>query len=87
MLSFELKRSSTQDAPDELEVYCDREGLESLMAQLLLLKNGRTEHVHLMTQEWGGTHLDSSPQNAGHVPLRHVKFLLRTGEDVPPTSD
>jgi hypothetical protein len=48
MLSFELKRTSTQDQPDELEVYCDREGLEALLAQLRLLKDGRTDHVHLM---------------------------------------
>lgn len=77
MLSFELKRPSAQDQPDELEVHCDRDGLESLLAQLRLLKDGRTEHIHLMAQEWGGTHLDNKPQSAEHVPLRHVKFLLR----------
>ncbi len=77
MLSFELKRSPNRDDPSELEVYCDRSGLESLLAQLMFLKEGRTDHVHLMAFEWGGTHLDNSPQNAIHIPVRHVKILLK----------
>lgn len=79
MLSFELK-GPFQDEPDELEVYCDHDGLESLIAQLVLLRDGRTEHVHLMSHECGGTHLDSSPQNEGCLPIRHVKILLRNGQ-------
>lgn len=80
MLSFELKRSVGGNDPDELEIHCDRHGLESLLAQLLLLKEGRTEHVHLMAPEWGGTHLDDLPQDANRVGLRHVKVLLRSRE-------
>lgn len=80
MLSFELKRSLARDDPEELEIYCDADGLESLLAQLLLLKRGRTEHVHLMAESWGGTHLDDVPQDSSRVPLRHVKVLLRNGE-------
>jgi hypothetical protein len=41
------------------------------------LKEGRTEHVHLMARSWGGTHLDETPQVAGHASLRQVKILLR----------
>jgi hypothetical protein len=77
MLSFELKKTTGQEAPEELEVYCDVDGLDSLMAQLQLLKEKRTEHVHLMARTWGGTHLDDSPQDVGHVALRHVKIVLR----------
>jgi hypothetical protein len=51
------------------------------MAQLLFIKEGRTEHVHLMAESWGGTHLDDRPQDANHVPLRHVKVVFR-GNDV-----
>jgi hypothetical protein len=76
MLSFEFKRSSLQDQIDELEIYCDRPGLESLVAQLRLLAEGHTEHVHLMAPEWGGTHLDDSPQVPEQIPIRHVKILL-----------
>lgn len=74
MLSFELPKVP---ANDELEIFCDHEGLDSLIAQLRLLKEGRTEHVHLMAKSWGGTHLDDAPQGAAHASLRHVKILLR----------
>lgn len=81
MLSFELKKSVNGEAPDELEIYCDGAGIESLLAQLLLIKEGRTEHVHLIAESWGGTHLDDLPQDASNVPLRHVKILFRSSQE------
>lgn len=76
MLSFEIK-PVTSGLPDELEVYCDANGLEILLAQLRLLSEGKTEHVHLMAESWGGNHLDDSPQDVSSNPIRHVKVLLR----------
>jgi hypothetical protein len=72
MLSFEFKVLPGVEPPDELEIYCDASGLDSLLAQLQLLKSGKTDHVHLMTRSWGGTHLDELPQRATQIPLRHV---------------
>ena len=57
MLSFEVKKSAPGEAPEELDIFLDLEGLKSLMAQLELLKEGRTDHIHLMSQSWGGSHL------------------------------
>jgi hypothetical protein len=76
MLSVELRR--TEGNPlDELEIYCDAGGLESLMAQLRLLQQGRTEHVHMMTPSWGGTHLDDAAHGPNGTPIRHVKIILQ----------
>jgi hypothetical protein len=77
MLSFELKKPKAGGTPDELEIFLDSAGLESLLAQLKFLQNGRTEHVHLMAESWGGTHLGEQPQGYENIPLRHVKVLLR----------
>ncbi len=77
MLSFELKKTQRSEAPDELEIYLDMAGLESLLAQLNFLKERRTDHVHLMSEAWGGAHLDDQPQSADATALHHVKFLLR----------
>jgi hypothetical protein len=77
MLSFELKRGERNNDVEQLDVYCDLNGLESLIGQLKLLKEGRTEHVDLMARSWGGTHLDESPQAPNNVSVRHVKVLLR----------
>jgi hypothetical protein len=70
MLSFELKGS------DELEVFCDAEGLDSFVAQLDLLKSAKTDHVHLMSASWGGTHLEDTPISGANATLRHVKIYL-----------
>lgn len=77
MLSFELIQSEKKKPPEELEVHLDNEGLQALIAQLQLLqRNGRTEHVHLMAESWGGHHLDELPQGATGIPLRHVKIMF-----------
>ena len=77
MLSFELKKPKSGDVHDELEICLDRVGLDSLLAQLRFLKEGRTEHLDLMAESWGGTHLDDQPQAADATPIRYVKILLR----------
>jgi hypothetical protein len=55
----------------------DAAGLEALLAQLRFLKEGRSDHVDLLDQLWGGTHLDSGTSNGNVIPIRHVKILLR----------
>jgi hypothetical protein len=73
-----MKRMVSDNDVDQLEVYCDRDGLESLIGQLRLLKEGRTDHVDLMARSWGGTHLDESPQAPNNMSIRRVKVLLRS---------
>lgn len=77
MLSFELRKPKSGGVHDELEIYLDRTGLNSLLAQLQLLKEQRTEHLDLMAESWGGAHLDDQPQAPDGTPIRHVKILLR----------
>jgi hypothetical protein len=76
MLSFEYKSTALPSVPDELEVICDVEGLDSLLSQLLLLKQKRTDHVHLMSPGWGGSHLSDGPSSSGNSIFHHVKVLL-----------
>lgn len=77
MLSFEMRKQRPGEAADELEVYLDNAGLDSLLAQLNFLKEKRTDHVHLMTESWGGTHLDDRPQDPENTTIHHVKFVVR----------
>ena len=77
MLSFELKKPKPGETADELQVFLDRSGLESLLAQLKFLQDGKEEHVHLMAESWGGTHLGDQPQDQQNTAIRHVKILLR----------
>lgn len=77
MISFQVKRPKSGAVPDELEIHLDAEGLRSLLSQLAFLEDGRTDHVHLMSESWGGSHLEDRPRTADGEPIRHVKILLR----------
>lgn len=71
LLTFELSKEA-----DELHVCTDIPGLENLIQELSTLlkwsKEGKTEHIHLMTEEWGGHELSSNAQVGSLV--NHVKF-------------
>lgn len=75
MISFELK-AQEKSIPDEVEIYFDSSGLSDLVAQLEMLRSGRTDHVHLMAKSWGGSHLDDGTQIASNTPVRHVRMTL-----------
>jgi len=76
MLTFEIVTDVTTTVPRELLVCFDRQGLESLLAQLAFIREGRTDHVHLMSNEWGDGSLADEPSHPGNAPIRHVKFQL-----------
>lgn len=73
MISFEVTDSSQ---PDHLEVYLDKDGLVDLLAQLRFLDEGKTDHVHLMAESWGGSHLSEKPVRPDATPAKHVKISL-----------
>ncbi len=73
MLSIELKKSDLSATPDEIEIVLDGEGLDSLLAQLRFLQ-GRADHVHLMSEAWGGSHLEGIAQTEANSIIHHVKI-------------
>ncbi len=77
MIAIQLKESSIGKLPDEVEIYLDAAGLDSLLAQLNFLKSGKTEHIHLMSESWGGNHLEDKSVDLGAVAIQHLKILLR----------
>ncbi len=77
MISFELLPNTGSENPDTLEVYFDKAGLNSLIAQLRFINERRTDHVHLMAESWGGNHLDELTQVPNQIPIRHVKMILK----------
>lgn len=75
MISFEYKKDSIR--PEEIELWLDKNGLSSLLAQLQFLHDGKTEHVHLMSDSWGGSHLSSEAVRSDNTVIHHIKILLR----------
>jgi len=77
MLTFEFKKSLKSGIGDELEIHADIEGLRSLISQLRLLEEHKTDHIHLMSESWGGSHLADQPQDEANRVVHHVKIALR----------
>lgn len=80
VLTFELHKDARGD---ELAIHGTAAGLEALAHSLLrLVKNtrdGHFNHEHLMTEEWGGSELTSSPQSNESELLNHVKVYCWKG--------
>ena len=54
MITVEIKDpEQVAKGASEVEIYCDREGLNELIRKLEALANGET-HVHLMSPSWAG---------------------------------
>jgi hypothetical protein len=73
VISFEMTDATTSD---QLQIYLDREGLADLLAQLKFLSDDRTDHVHLMSESWGGSHLSEEPMRREAGPIRHVTVYM-----------
>lgn len=74
MLTFEYEK-----ADEALHVHADPEGLRYLASVLLQLadrseKKG-SDHVHLMTEAWGGNELSGEAQSKTSELLNHVKVF------------
>jgi hypothetical protein len=80
LLTFELSPEK-----DQLHICADETGLDFFIDQLNRLRksivNDKSDHIHLMTEEWGGYELSSEPQ-IGTL-LNHVKIICWKQEESP----
>jgi len=72
ILSIELNEDK-----DKVEILFDKEGLIKLRHALekIDLKNLGTDHVHLMTKEWGGDELTSEVMHEGNTLINDLKLI------------
>lgn len=76
MLTVELKHGDKASMGlSEVEIYCDMDGLDALIAQLHHLKRGST-HVHLMTESWAGIELDEKAVGENTTIVNHLKITV-----------
>ena len=72
MLTFEIKNhDKISVGTAQVEIYCDREGLVSLIKILGHLEQGST-HAHLQTPAWAGTELTERPYGEQTVLVHQV---------------
>ena len=71
MLTFEWDKETEQ-----LEIHADKNGLNELTEKLKNLSgNEGEEHLHLLTEDWGGSELSSDKQNEKAKLIHHVKIF------------
>ena len=74
ILTFEYEK--TQEA---LHINTNSDGLRYLASELLKLadqvEKQTNDHIHLMTEEWGGHELNSQAQSKTSEIINHVKIF------------
>ena len=76
LLTVEYKNDSNNVSQGEIEIYCDKEGLDKLIKKLQSIKqNGG--HEHFMTPSWAGTELTESKQGKDTFLLHHLCIMLK----------
>jgi len=73
VLAFNINNNGNNSPREELEILLDAAGLQTLVARLQMLADGKTDHIHLMSAEWGDGDIEAKGDNAIH----HVKLLLQ----------
>jgi hypothetical protein len=76
MISVALKPSTSGAPPEEIVIDLDGDGLLVLIAQLECLRNRQTDHIHLMSEAWGGSDLVDLPKSQGYAVIHHMKIQL-----------
>lgn len=61
---------------DEIEIHLDFEGANFLIKKLEALISKRTDHIHLMSENWGGHDLESNAIGDGNDVFHHVKIYF-----------
>ncbi|MCW5958621.1 MAG: immunity protein 32 [Pyrinomonadaceae bacterium] len=79
MLRVEIGLLENGDFSEEVEIYLDREGLNDLIARLSLIKDGKTEHIHLMSESWGLGDLSENKEKENNLLAHHLKIILTDG--------
>lgn len=78
--------AETEKRGDVVHIHVDAVGIDRLIKDLSFLKSkidaGERDHLHLMTEDWGGNELSTQPQDlSGKTTLvHHVKIHGWTDE-------
>ncbi len=68
-------REPDKEKPCEVEIYCDKEGLDYLIKELSKLHN-TGDHAHFMTPSWGMDDLSEEKVVSKNDLAHHLKLTL-----------
>ena len=74
-LTVEVETNEGCNAPAEVAICCDDEGLDFLVEKLTRLR-GKRDHTHLMTPSWSGNELTEEKQGGNQYELvNHLRLV------------
>ena len=76
MITVEIVCADSGTPKDIVEIYFDKEGLSELLARLRLIEDGKSDHVHLMSESWGLGDLDEDLHRATNKLVHHLQLSL-----------
>jgi hypothetical protein len=77
VIAIEVKQVKAGEQPSQVIITLDDDGLRTLLAQLKFLVDGRTDHLDLMSEAWGGTFLEDRPRGDYYnYPVHYAKVML-----------
>ena len=76
MLTVEVVFKPDGTLSDEIEVYFDKEGLDYLFARMSHIRDGKTDHLNLMSESWGLGDLNETPHRETNRIAHHLRMTL-----------
>ena len=76
MLTAEIVLLPDGTLSDEIEIYFDSEGLYNIIERLKHIRDGKTDHVHLMSHSWGLSDLNEVKHKESNRIAHHVRMTL-----------
>jgi hypothetical protein len=61
---------------DVVEIFLTAEDLRFLIRDLQMMQNGKMDHVHFMSSDWGGDELCTTPRRPGSKIVHHLRIDL-----------
>ena len=76
MLTAEIVMLPDSTLSGEVELYFNREGFDYLMGRLDHIRDGKTDHLHLMSRSWGLGDLDEKSHKPTNQIAHHLRLTL-----------
>lgn len=70
------------DHESQVNIYCDKEGLDLLLRELVILEK-RGGHAHLMTPSWAGQELTEDRHDTSAELVHHLRIVLKPDNASP----
>lgn len=77
VFTVELKDSTHKLAEAEVEICCDKEGIDFFVQKLTKLReHAAPRHEHFKTPSWAGSELTEEKQGSENVLIHHLRVVL-----------